>query len=155
MLRLAFLIVAMTAALGACTASRDFQGYIADEAKPADIQPDKDTRSTVLAQLGSPSTSSLFDENTWFYMSTTRERFAFYRPKVVTRQTVAIRFDESDTVAEVLEYDAKDGRVIRYASRETPTRGRQLGLLEQIFGNVGAVRLPNSEERTPGDIGRR
>jgi hypothetical protein len=46
--------------------------------------------------------------------------------------------------------------VINYASRETPTRGRELGLWEQIFGSVGNVRLPNSDEITPDNpTGRR
>ncbi|MCU0732257.1 MAG: outer membrane protein assembly factor BamE, partial [Hyphomonas sp.] len=61
----------------------------------------------------------------------------------------AIRFGEDDKVDEVLRYTAKDGQVISYAARETPTRGRELGLWEQIFGTVGAVRLPNTDEYTP------
>lgn len=83
----------------------------------------------------------------------TRERFAFYHPRVVERTIVAIRFGEDDVVEEVLQYDQEDGRVINYASRETPTRGRELGLLEQIFGNVGRVALPQ-QQRDPGQIGQ-
>ena len=59
-------------------------------------------------------------------------------------------------VEEVLEYDQNDGRVLNYASRETPTRGRELGLWEQIFGNVGRSVLPPTNEATPGNpTGRR
>ncbi|MAP93770.1 MAG: cell envelope protein SmpA [Ponticaulis sp.] len=146
-------VIASAALLSACaSASRDFQGYVADEIAPADVQPGEDTRSTVLATLGSPSTSSLFEDDTWIYMSATRERFAFYHPRVVDRNVVAIRFGEDDIVEEVLQYDQTDGRIINYASRETATRGRQLGLFEQIFGNVGRVALPQ-QQRTPGDIG--
>ena len=148
------LVAALAATLCACSPSRDFHGYVPDEADPTDIQPTEDTRSTVLAQLGSPSTSSIFDDNTWIYMSTQRERRAFYHPQVSERTIVAIRFAEDDTVDEVLEYDVADGRIIQYAAAETPTRGRELGLLEQIFGNVGRVALPPTDERTPGDIGR-
>jgi outer membrane protein assembly factor BamE (lipoprotein component of BamABCDE complex) len=154
MARNIFLAIATAALLTSCaTASRDFQGYVADEVKPADIKPGEASRASVLAELGSPSTKSVFDEDTWFYISATRQRFAFYHPKVVERTVVAIRFGEDDMVEEILEYDETDGRVINYASRETPTRGRELGLLEQIFGNVGRVALPQSDQ-TPGDIGR-
>lgn len=147
-------VIASAALLSACaSASRDFQGYVVDDAAPADIKPGEDTRSSVLTTLGSPSTSSVFGDEIWIYMSSTRERFAFYRPKVVDRTIVAIRFGEDDIVEEVLEYDETQGRVIQYASRETPTRGRELGLLEQIFGNVGRVALPQ-DTRAPGDIGR-
>lgn len=149
-------VIALASAMlvsGCVTASRDFQGYIADEAKPVDIKPEEDNRTTVLAQLGSPSTSSVFDESTWIYMSATRERRAFFRPQVTSREVVAIRFGEDDLVEEVLQYDETDGRIIQYASRETPTRGRELGLLEQIFGNVGRVALPQ-EQTAPGQVGR-
>lgn len=145
------MIIASAALLSACaSASRDYQGYVADEVHPADVKPGEDTRSTVLATLGSPSTASMFGEDTWIYMSATRERFAFYHPRVVSREITAIRFGEDDMVEEILQYDETDGRIIQYASRETATRGRQLGLLEQIFGNVGRVSLP--QQREPGQF---
>lgn len=153
MARNLFLIVSSVALLAACaTPSRDFQGYVADEVAPADIKPGEDTRSTVLASLGSPSTSTPFGDDTWIYMSATRERFAFYHPKVISRDIIAIRFGEDEVVEEVVQFDETDGRVIQFASRETPTRGRELGLLEQIFGNVGRVALP-AQRQGPGDIG--
>ncbi|MEO0983183.1 MAG: outer membrane protein assembly factor BamE [Pseudomonadota bacterium] len=150
-MRKAILTALAVSLAAACTPSRDFHGYIPDEALPQDIEPGVDTRSTVLARLGSPSTSSIFDDNTWIYMSAARERIAWQRPKVSQRNITAIRFGDDDLVAEVLEYDIDDGQVVNYASRETPTRGRELGFLEQIFGSVGAVRLPVDEEN-PGGI---
>ena len=150
MLRQAICVAAILTMIAACSPSRDFHGYVPDEAFPRDIQPDEDTRTTVLAQLGSPSMTSTFDDNTWIYMSTTRERRAYFNPKVVQRSVVAVRFDEEDVVAEVLEYDLTDGRVVEYAARETPTRGRELGLLEQIFGNIGRTVLPPTQENVPG-----
>ena len=134
----------------------DYHGYTADEIQPTEVQPGVDTRASVLAQLGSPSTESIFDQNTWFYITTQRERLAFLLPKTKQRIVTAIRFNDEDAVEEVLKYDETDGRVLSYASRETPTRGRELGILEQIFGTVGNVALPRSDESTPGDpTGRR
>ena len=90
------------------------------------------------------------------FRSTRRERIAFLTPRTKQRAITAIRFGEDDVVEELLTYDETDGEVIRYASRETPTRGRELGLLEQIFGTVGAVALPNTDEITPNNpTGRR
>ncbi|MFH1517246.1 MAG: outer membrane protein assembly factor BamE [Pseudomonadota bacterium] len=152
-LAIGLLILPLTACL---TPSRDFHGYVADDAQPRDMKPDEDTRSSVLAQLGSPSTESVFDNKTWIYMPDVQERVAVFRPKGTKRAGTAVRFGEDDKVDEVLEYDVDDGEVINYAARETPTRGRELGLWEQIFGTVGGVRLPNSEEATPGNpTGRR
>ena len=109
-----------------------------------------------LAQLGSPSTTSIFDENTWIYMSELQERVAYLNPKVKSRSIVAIRFGEDDAVEEVVEYDENAGQIVNYASRETPTRGRELGFWEQIFGTIGAVQLPRTDEATPDNpTGRR
>jgi len=143
--------------LGGCiTPIEDLHGYTADSVLPQDIEPGNDTRASVLAQLGSPSSESLFDTNTWFYITTRRERLAFFIPKTKERFITAIHFADDDMVDEVLFYDETNSQVINYVSRETPTRGRELGLLEQIFGTVGAVSLPQTDERTPGNpTGRR
>ena len=124
----------------------------ADQAQPTDVQPNVDTRSTVLARLGTPSTTSAFDNKLWVYMSSTRELLTFYYPKVVQRSIVAIQFDDDDVVSDVLTYDVDDGRTLAYSSRVTPTRGRELGILEQLFGTLGAMgQLPqDNRQRDPG-----
>lgn len=150
-----------------CTATRDFHGYVPDQAFPEDVKPEVDTRSTVLARLGTPSTTSLFDETTkamaapgkeklWVYMSSTRELLTFYYPKVVQRSIIAIQFDPDDVVSDVLIYDVDDGRVVDYSSRVTPTRGRELTILEQLLGSIGSLRnslpgMENRDNRQPGD----
>lgn len=165
--RIALAGIAAAALAGAgCTATRDFHGYVPDQALPEDVKPAVDTRSTVLARLGTPSTSSIFDtpgvqgkytpgkEKLWVYMSSTRERLAFYYPKVVSRHIIAVQFDDDDVVSDVLVYDTEDGRVIDYNSRVTPTRGRELGILEQLFGTIGRLpqQLPGQEnQRQPGE----
>jgi outer membrane protein assembly factor BamE (lipoprotein component of BamABCDE complex) len=142
--------------LAGCAASRDFHGYVPDQALPTDVKPDVDTRSTVLARLGTPSTTSIFDDHLWVYMSSTRELLTFYYPRVVQREIVAIQFDDDDVVTDVLTYDINAGRTIAYNSRITPTRGRELGILEQLFGTIGS--LPQGlagqrRDRQPGEGG--
>jgi outer membrane protein assembly factor BamE (lipoprotein component of BamABCDE complex) len=149
-------LAGLCAAITGCAATRDFHGYVPDQALPTDVQPAVDTRSTVLARLGTPSTSSIFDDKLWVYMSSTRELLTFYYPKVVQREIVAIQFDDDDVVSDVLVYDVNDGRTVSYNSRVTPTRGRELGILEQLFGTIGSLRnqLPGQDERNrrqPGE----
>ena len=143
------------ALMAGCAATRDFHGYVPDQALATDVQPAVDTRTTVLARLGTPSTTSIFNDDLWVYMSSTRELLTFYYPKVVAREIVAIQFDDDDVVSDVLIYDVNDGRTLAYNSRVTPTRGRELGILEQLFGTIGSLRnqLPGQEEerRQPGE----
>ena len=152
MIKYAILAFAATAMVSACSPIRSYHGYQTDKTSPTEIEPGEDTRSTVLARLGSPSTKSVFDDNTWFYMSSQYSSIAYFKPKITEREIVAIKFGEDDVVDEIVQYDADDGEVLQYASRKTATRGRQLGLLEQLFGNVGTVRLPNQDNQNPGQI---
>jgi len=155
-LAMGFVALATVAAAG-CQATRDFHGYVPDQALPTDVQPSVDTRTTVLARLGTPSTTSVFDDKLWVYMASTRELLAFYYPKVVQREIVAIKFGDDDVVSDVLVYDLNDGRTVSYNSRVTPTRGRELGILEQLFGTLGRLpqQLPgqnnDQRDRQPGD----
>ena len=142
------------AALGAaaCTPITSYVGFQAVDSKPADLKVGEDTKSTVLTKLGSPSAQSTFDPNVWFYMNQVKERVAFRRPRVVARNVTAIEFNkETELVASVNNYTLKDGKVIAYNGRETPTRGRELTILEQLLGTVGrGGMLPQEDEGIPG-----
>ena len=152
MFKYAVMAIAAASMVTACSPIRSTHGFQPDEIEPREIQPGEDTRSTVLSRLGTPSTQSIFDNDTYFYITSRYEAVAFLKPKISSREITAISFGEGDIVDEVVQYDADDGEILRYAARETATRGRQLGLLEQLFGNVGAIRLPNSGDQVPGQI---
>jgi outer membrane protein assembly factor BamE (lipoprotein component of BamABCDE complex) len=140
-------------ATGACAPITSYSGFQTVDADPAkDVALGTDTKSTVRTKLGTPSATSTFDPNVWFYMNQIKERVAFRRPRIVERQVTAIAFDkESEQVTAVNNYTLKDGRVIAYNEHETPTRGRQLSIMEQILGTVGrGTMLPNSDEGLPG-----
>jgi outer membrane protein assembly factor BamE (lipoprotein component of BamABCDE complex) len=85
-------------------------------------------------------------------MNQVKERVAFERPKVVARHVTAITFDQSsEQVTKVDNLTLKDGRVIAYNGHETPTRGRELTVLEQVLGTLGrGGMLPNDDEGVPG-----
>jgi outer membrane protein assembly factor BamE (lipoprotein component of BamABCDE complex) len=152
------IIPVLCAVLGAaalvqgCTPISAYQGFQVVDTKPTDLKVGQDTKSTVLAQLGSPSSVSTFDPNVWFYISQVTEHEAFYQAKTTRRDVVAVSFDkEDDKVAKVDTLSLKDGRVIAYNGRETPTRGRSLSVLEQIIGTLGqGGLLQNPSDVAPG-----
>ncbi|WP_158918600.1 outer membrane protein assembly factor BamE [Caulobacter sp. S45] len=121
----------------ACAPTMATQGFQAVDNKPQDIKAGADTRASVLSKLGSPTTSGAFDNNTWYYINQTTEKYVFYTPRVQKRDVVAITFDKADKVVDVKELFLKDGYQIAYDGRETPTRGRELNWLEQLLGNIG------------------
>src|SRR3954470_15973728 len=146
------LLPAAAAGLSACAPITSYSGFQAIESDPKDVKVGVDTKSTVRARLGSPSSTGTFDTNTWFYMNQLKSRVAFKRPEVVARNVTAITFDkESEQVKSVNNLTLKDGKVIAFNGRETPTRGRELTILEQLLGNVGrGSMLPRADEPVPG-----
>lgn len=149
-------IAAAVLALGtaaACSSTKEHHGYVKDRlGASAPIEPGVDTKSTVLARLGSPSTKGAFGDEAWYYISTDTKSFAFFKPDTTNREVVAVRFGEDDVVQSVDTFGLERGRVVSYANAETATRGRELTFLEQLLGSIGnsPLGLPGAEERVPG-----
>ncbi len=118
------------------------------EANPKDVAVGSDTKSTVMERLGSPSAVAAFDPNTWFYITQISDAVAFRDSNVRRRDVIAIAFNKEDEkVASVSAYGLKDGHVIAYNRRQTPTRGRELSVLEQLLGTIGegTTMMPNQD----------
>ncbi len=144
--------VVAAAGLSACSPITSYSGFQAIDSDPKDVKVGEDTKSTVRAKLGSPSVTSTFDPNVWFYMNQIKQRVAFRRPVVTARNVTAITFSkDSEAVETVNNYTLKDGKVIAFNGRETPTRGREMTVLEQLLGSVGqGGLLPQEDEGVPG-----
>jgi outer membrane protein assembly factor BamE (lipoprotein component of BamABCDE complex) len=150
-------LLSVAASLPACAPIAASHGFQALDVKPTDLKIGEDTKSTTLERLGSPSATSTFDPNLWFYISQAVEEKAFYRPRVTSRNVVAVTFDATEKVKTINTYTLADGRVVAFNDRKTPTRGRELTILEQLLGNVGRGLTSGlgqrEEDETPG--GRR
>jgi outer membrane protein assembly factor BamE (lipoprotein component of BamABCDE complex) len=72
-------------------------------------------------------------------------------PKTIRRDVIALTFNKEDEkLAKVDVLSLKDGRVIAFNGRETPTRGRELTALEQLIGSIGNGSLLNQADQVPG-----
>jgi outer membrane protein assembly factor BamE (lipoprotein component of BamABCDE complex) len=143
-------------AAGACTPIRESHGWVADSSSEnAAVQPGVDTKSTVMARMGSPSTTANFGANDWYYITALQQNFAYFKPKTTARKITVVRFNTDDVVASVDQFGLEKGKVINYSGQKTPTRGRELGLLEQIFGTVGTQLPIPEDDRNRGGADRR
>lgn len=145
--------LALLSAATACAPTQDRHGFVADSPEAMKIEAGVDTKATVLSRLGTPSTTGAFDQEAWYYISTELNRIAFFDPKIKERQVLAVRFGADDVVSSVETFGVEKGRVIAYNDDKTPTRGRELGLIEQIFGNIGRTPAPITDPEQ--DRGRR
>lgn len=137
--RLLFISTAAAAALviSGCAPSTHSHGYTPRAEELSDIAVGTDTRESIQRKLGRPSTISTFDDDDWYYVSVRTETFAFYAPEVVDQSVVAVSFGDDGTVVDINRYGIEDGQVIDLVSRTTPTSGRELTVLQQIFANIG------------------
>jgi outer membrane protein assembly factor BamE (lipoprotein component of BamABCDE complex) len=144
-------VILAAAALTACAPTVGQNGFQAIDAKPADIVAGTDTKQTVLTKLGTPSTTSTFEaDSVWYYISQVTEKYTYGRPQVTQRTVTEITFNDAGQVNAVRTLGLDDGQQIAMNGRETPTRGRQLTILEQLLGNVGRGQLPRTDEDVPG-----
>ncbi len=131
------LAAVLAGGLGACEPRISTHGYVPDTQVLDRIEPGLHNRLEVAQFLGTPSTTALFGAETWLYITERREEYAFFRPEIIDQSVIAIAFDDRGIVQEIAGYSMEDGIVVNPVSRTTPTYGKQLGLLEQLIGNVG------------------
>lgn len=131
------LTIALAAGLAACEPRISTHGYVPNEQILSRIEPGLHNRLEVAQFLGTPSTTALFGAETWLYITERREEYAFFKPEIIDQSVIAIAFDDRGIVQEIAGYTLEDGIVVDPVSRTTPTYGKQLGLLEQLVGNVG------------------
>lgn len=135
-----FLAVATVGALlSACTTATQTRGYVVDEELAQAISPGVDNRISVEDMMGSPSATSGFGDEVWYYISRETVTRGFLKERPLTQTIIEIQFDDSGTVAEVQRYELADAQDIKPRSAITPIRGKTLGFFEQLLRGIGRV----------------
>ena len=125
------------AALGSgCAPTVQVHGYMPREADISRIRPGSDNAATVEQVLGQPSSSGVLRESAWYYVQSTVENYTWHAPRVIDRTVLAVQFDGNGVVRGVARYGLEDGRIVNLTTRTTDTGGREMGVLEQLFGNL-------------------
>ncbi|MBS0472030.1 MAG: outer membrane protein assembly factor BamE [Proteobacteria bacterium] len=147
------LILATAILVAGCTPVVNNRGYLPDPDAEKNITVGKDTKTTIQQALGFPSTEATFTQagDAWYYISSVEKQIAFFRPSVQSRAILAIYFDKDGKVTDLKHYSLKDGHVVAFETRETPTNGREMTFLQQLFNATPGVPLGNNNDnRNPG-----
>jgi outer membrane protein assembly factor BamE (lipoprotein component of BamABCDE complex) len=132
-----FSVISGIALVTGCAASVEQRGNLPAQDRIAEIHPGNTTKDEVIKILGSPSSVSIFNDKSWYYISRRTEQFAFFDPDVVDQQVYVVNFDNQDVVKAVDHKGLEDGKEIIPVARATPAPGRELSFLEQVIGNLG------------------
>jgi outer membrane protein assembly factor BamE (lipoprotein component of BamABCDE complex) len=136
----ALLAIALGAMLCAgCARIVEHQGFLVDEPLVAAIQPGVDNRDSVTGTLGRPTFVGQFDQRDWYYVSRDTRSLAFNMPRPSAQTVLHIRFDANGNVESVNRTGIELVSNIRPSNDKTPTLGSHRSLLEELFGNIGAV----------------
>ena len=125
--------LALAMPLGGCFTETYQKGYVIPEGALEQI-PIGASQEQVLIVLGTPSTVATVSGEAFYYISQRAERkVAFLQQEVVDQRVVAVYFDKARRVERLADYGMKDGKVFDYVSRTTPTTGRELSYINNLF----------------------
>ena len=131
--------LALFALLMGCTPVVSQRGYLQDLDVEAGIDPVSDTKTSIQQRLGYPSTEATFQSDAWYYISSVEKQIAFFHPTVESRAILAVYFDKNGEVTDIKHYTLQDGHVVDFETRETPSRGKELTFLQQLFNATPGV----------------
>lgn len=114
-------------------------GYVPTDADLARIEVGIDSRDTVAAILGRPSTAALLNNDGWFYVQSRWRHLGVFAPQEIDRQVVAISFDEAGMVSNVEKFGLEKGQIVVLSRRVTEPNVQSAGFLRQLFGNIGRI----------------
>jgi len=149
------LLLATCAALASCTPVISQRGYVQNLDAEAGVAAGVDTKTTIEQKLGDPSIQAAFGADAWYYITQKERQIAFFDASVLSRHILAVYFDKDGKVTDMKHFGLEDGRVVAFESRTTPTRGREMTFLQQLFNATpGVPGAGNStQEQNPGGGG--
>ena len=124
------------ALVAGCATSVEQRGNLPTQDKIAEVHPGTTTKDEVIKILGSPSSVSIFNDKSWYYISRRTGQVAFFNPNVLDQQVYIVNFDDQGVVRAVDHKGLQDGNDITPVARATPAPGRELSFLEQVIGGV-------------------
>lgn len=132
-----FLISAATS----CISRVDKHGYMFELSDHHLLQSGITTKDRVLNIMGSPTIiADINDDETWIYYSEDVKKLLFFTPDVVSRNVISIKFDDSQTIKELTNYDISHESKLEFASNYTKVNSVKHGFFKSLFGNIGQVR---------------
>lgn len=128
--------------LASCTPIVNTRGHSAEDVDLSQLVPGQSSADDVRALLGSPTSTSNFGEETWYYITQKQSRVGVFAPEVTEQQVTAITFDAEQRVHDISAYKKEDGQSVQIVSKTTPTEGHSIGFIEQMLGNFGRFNAP-------------
>jgi len=123
----------------ACSPIIRNHGYIPVAEELALIQVGVDTRDSVIAAVGPPTSGGVLDGSGMYYVASKFRHFGAIAPQEIDREVLAISFDAAGTVTNIERFGLEDGNVVVLSRRVTDTGVRDSTFVRQLLGSLGRV----------------
>jgi outer membrane protein assembly factor BamE (lipoprotein component of BamABCDE complex) len=130
---------ALSVMAAGCVSIRDHRGYIVDTAVADSIQPGVDNKTSVERAMGRPTFASQFGDKDWYYISIQTRQRPLAGARTTAESVIRVRFNDQGVVEGVDRTGVDKVVYLDPDGKKTPTLGRDRGLLEDLFGNIGTV----------------
>ncbi len=131
--------------LAGCADQKIVRGHILRESVLEQVYLGDSNKQDVLRLLGTPTTVSTFDTDVWYYIGQRKTKAGFLPPETNAVEVHVVRFDENGIAQEMDYYDHTHLQILGYNKTRTPTRGSELTVLQQLFGNFGRFSTPANQ----------
>lgn len=140
-MRLKFLIIILAFVTSSCISRVDKHGFMFEFSDHELLQEGVTTKERVLKMMGSPTLVSEFDDQeSWIYFSEDIKNFLFFKPKVVQRKILLLRFKD-DAISTLKTFDLSDeSKNLKFVSEFTVVDSHKTGFFKSIFSNVGQIK---------------
>lgn len=129
--------------LASCSNLDRKHGYVPENDVLEQIIVGVDTKETVADVVGRPSTSGVLSDGGWYYVESKFRAYGVRERAEISREVLAISFDDAGVVSNIERFGLEDGKVIAISRRVTDSNIKGIGFLRQLFGNIGNFAAEN------------
>ena len=133
-----FIIIFITSS---CLTKIDKEGYSFDLSNYKLIKEEITTKEEVQNMMGSPTIISFIGKDPiWIYLSQTKRRLLFFKPDIIKRKIMTIKFDKKQKFVEKINfYNLDNEKDIKYISKYTKINNPNKNIFLEFFGNIGKI----------------
>ena len=135
------LFIIFTIIITSCSEKTSYTGKIFN---PNDDIYGFNNKQDVMDNLGIPNYIDPI-ERKYFYYSEKKISKNFFDNKIVEKKLIVFHFDSNDTIENLNVYGLDEENEIKFVKDQTESELVEQGLLEKIFGGIGAGTIPTTQ----------
>jgi len=150
-LTIVFLIYTIAFGITSCSKTEiKNRGYVTKFSDFSQIKVGSSTKNDVIQSLGSPTTTSIYGDETWFYLGKEESKETFFRPETKSYDAYEITFDKAGVVSALNKKDKTALKEMEAEEDYTKTSGNEITVWQQLFGNLGKFNPASRQNRISG-----